>query len=101
MIGLRDAGRASSGHFWRQLRQDDAFVIVDIAVKISCTSLGDEHQTIHDALEQTPVVANEYDRALKFVERFQEFIARIDIEVVCRLIQDQEVGPIEGGHRQH
>ena len=46
------------------------------------------------------VVADEDDGALVVGERVHQRLAAVDVEVVGRLVEDQQVRPVEGGERQ-
>ena len=45
-----------------------------------------------DRLEQGPVVGDQQDRALELGQRVLERLAALDVEVVGRLVEDQDVG---------
>jgi hypothetical protein len=48
-----------------------------------------------------PVVAHQHHRALELVEGDAQRLARRQVEVVGRLVEEQQVGPLPDQHRQH
>ncbi len=64
-------------------------------------ALGDEKKPVGRRLDQAPVMAHQNDRAVEIVERGQEFAARVDIEMIGRLVENEKVGLVERCQRQH
>src|SRR6266700_4112336 len=60
----------------------------DFAVPFECKDVR------RDAIEEPSVVRNDYRAAGKVFERFFESAKRIQIEIVCRLIEEQDIGPL-------
>ena len=83
-------------------RQDELPVIVHVALERLHGAAADEPQAVRAGLDEEAVVADEDDRALVIVDRFHQGRAAVDVEVVRRLVEDQEVGAVEGGepHQQ-
>src|SRR5947209_19547982 len=47
-----------------------------------------------------PVMRDQNDRALVFVQRFDERGAAVDIEMVGRLVEDEQMRRLEGGEAE-
>jgi hypothetical protein len=60
----------------------------------------DQHQAVGGQLDHVAVVADEDDGAVIAVERLDQRLAGIDVEVVGRLVEDQQVRRIAGDQRQ-
>ena len=56
---------------------------------------GQFQDTIAEPAEKRPVVRDEEHRALKVLEGFDEHFLRGQVEVIRRLVEDEEVGWIE------
>src|SRR5829696_1798106 len=72
-------------------------VVVHVAVERAHGAAGDEPKAVGAGLDQEAVVADEDDRTLEVVDRLHQGGAAVDIEVVRRLVEDEEMGPAEGG----
>ena len=46
-------------------------------------------------------MADQHHRAVEIVERLQQLVARVDVEMVGRLVEDQQIGLVERRQRQH
>ena len=77
---------------------------VDVIVHAARIFLGrtaiDQHQAIRRQLDHVAIVADQDDGAGIVVERLHQGLARIDVEVVGRLVQDQEVRCLARDQRQ-
>ena len=60
----------------------------------------DEDEAIGGHLEHVAVVADDQDGAGIVVERLDERLARVDVEVVGRLVEDQHVRRLPRDQRQ-
>ena len=62
----------------------------------------DQHQPVGGQLDHVAVVADEDDRAVIAVQRLDQGLAGIDVEVVGRLVEDQQMRGVAGdqGQRQ-
>ena len=63
-----------------------AHVALDVAARLEGEHAGD------DRVEKHPVVAHDDQRALVFVQPVLEHLEGFHVEVVGRLVEDQEVG---------
>ncbi len=77
-----------------------AAVIVEIAVIGRGRAAGDQPQPIDRGLDQVAVMADEDDGAGKIVERPDQGLAAVDVEMVGRLVEDHQVGAGEGGEAE-
>ncbi len=58
------------------------------------------HSRSDDQLHQVRIVGDQQHRALVFAERANQRVARVDVEMVGRLVEDQQAGRLAGGQRQ-
>ena len=61
----------------------------------------DHPELVAHGAQQRPVVADQHDSAFKFIERHGQRFARGQVQVVGRLVQQQEVGALPDDHAQH
>ena len=75
-------------------------VLVHVAVVGAHGAAAHDPQAVGAGVHQVAVVADQDHRALVVVERAHQRLARIDVEVVGRLVEDQQVRPVEGRQRE-
>ncbi len=80
--------------------ENEVDVIVDAAGIFGRGAILDQHQPVGGQLDHVAVVADEDDGAVIAVERLDQRLARIDVEVVGRLVEDQQVRRIARDQRQ-
>src|SRR6185437_4870172 len=76
--------------FRRARLQEMAAVIVEIAVPRPRRALGDQPQPVGGERQQVPVMRDDDDGAGEIVERRDQRLARLDVEMVGRLVEDEE-----------
>ncbi len=74
-----------------------ARVIVHVAVEGAHAPVFDEPKAIGASLEEVAVVRDHHHRALIFVDRGYQRGARVDVEMVRRLVENKEMRRIERG----
>jgi hypothetical protein len=75
-------------------------VVLDAARVLARGAVIDQHQPVGGQLDHVAVVADQDDRAFELVERLHQRLARVDVEVVGRLVEDQQVRRVAGDQRQ-
>ena len=60
----------------------------------------DQHQPVGGQLDHVAVVADQHDRAVIAVQGLDQRLAGVDVEVVGRLVEDQQVRRVAGDQRQ-
>ncbi len=65
-------------------------VILEVALEGPHRSVGDQPEAVGGELEQVPIMRDEHDGAGEIVDRFDQGLARRDVEVVGRLVEDQQ-----------
>lgn len=78
------------------LRSDALLVLLDVAGELPDGAVLADPQTGTDGLEHGDVVGNHEDAALELVEGPRQGVHGLDIEVVGRLVEDEDVGLGEG-----
>ena len=71
-------------------------VVVEIAVERSYGPVGHDPQAIRAGVDQVAVVRDQDHGARIIVDRLDQRGAAVDVEMVGRLVEDDEVGPGEG-----
>ncbi|CAM2156142.1 conserved hypothetical protein [Paraburkholderia tropica] len=79
----------------------ELLVIVQIAVEGFDAALGDQPEFVAHGAQQRAVVADQHHRPLEFVQRHGERFTRGEVEVVGRLVEQQQVGALPHDHAQH
>ena len=98
MSGLR-FGRAPG---WRVVASEkELSIIVQIAVEWLDLAVGHQQQPLGGGFDQAAVMADQDHRAVEIIQRRQQFVARIDVEMVGGFVQDQQIGLVQGRQRQH
>jgi hypothetical protein len=69
--------------------QKRASIVLEIALERPDAAVRDQPQPVRGELDQVRIVTDQQDRAGKAVDREGESIARIDVEVVGRLVEHQ------------
>ena len=102
----RSAFEALSASRFSRRSPDDAgdqlAVVVEIAVIGVHRAVLDQPQPVGGGLEQMAVMRDQDDGAGKVVQRMDQRFAAVDVEMVGRLVEDEQVRPVEGGkpHQQ-
>ena len=86
--------------FLRFAAQDEVDVILHAAGIFARRAFIDQHQPVGGQFDHVAIMADQDDRARIVVERLDQRLARIDIEMVGRFVEDQEVRRIAGDQRQ-
>ena len=73
-----------------------ALVILEIPLKGPCSPAFDQPQSVGYEFQQMPVVAHQHHGAGEIVDRLDQRFASLDVEMVCRLVEDQKSGRIMG-----
>ena len=66
-------------------------IVVEIAVERRDLAVGDEPQLVGGRAQQVPVVRDDDQRAVVVLQRFGQRLAHLDVEVVGRLVEQQQV----------
>ena len=82
------------------LAQDQVDIIVHAARIFARGAVVDQDKPVGGEFEHMPVVADQYHRAVKPVQGLDQRLTRIDVEVVRRFVEDQQVRRIAGDQRQ-
>ena len=75
-------------------------VVIDATSVLRCAAVLDQHQPIGRELDHVSVVADDDDRTVISIERLNERLAAIDVEVVGWLVEDQQVWRLPSDERQ-
>jgi hypothetical protein len=75
-------------------------VVVDIAVERRHLAVGHHPELVGDQLHQMRVVAHQHDGAVEVVDGVDQRGARIHVEMVGRLVEQQQVRGVARGERQ-
>ena len=81
-------------------RKQLGLVVVDIAVERRDLAVGHHPELVGDQLHQMRVVAHQHDGAVEVVDGVDQRGARIHVEVVGRLVEQQQVRGVARGQRQ-
>ena len=80
--------------------EHEAGVVVHVAGERLDVAIGDEPQPVGDQLDQRAIVGDENHRAVVIVERVEQRATAVDVEMVGRLVQDQQVRRRHGNQVQ-
>ena len=75
-------------------------VVVDAAVIIDRLAVIDQHQPVGGQFDHVAVMADEDHRAVIAVERLDQRLAAVDVEMVGRLVEDQQMRRVARDQRQ-
>ena len=75
-------------------------IILDIALERRDRGVRDQPQTLGDQRDQMRVVGHQYDRTRIAVERLDQRLARIYVEVVGRLVEQQQLRRLPAHERE-
>jgi hypothetical protein len=93
-----DAPRCGPPSFHRATGLDIHAALGGVVLEVAGIHRGgapvDLDDRVRHAADQVTVVRDEHDRSAEGVQRILEHVARLDVEVVRRLIEAQEVGGI-------
>ena len=95
MAGLSPSSAAVAAH-----AENRVAIIVERAVEPRRRAAIDQQQPIGDQPEQMPVVADHHHRPAELGQRLDQSVARLDIEMVGRLIEDQNMRRLAGDQRE-
>ena len=71
--------------------QDELLIVVHVAVEWLHRPVGGQPQAVGHQLHQRAVVGDQDDRPRIFVQRVQQGAAAVDVQVVGRFVEDQDV----------
>ena len=77
-----------------------AAIIVEVALERRHGAVGDQPQPVRHQVDQMGIVADQHDGAGVVVDRLHQRLTGVDVEVVGRLVQDQNVRPGIAHQRQ-
>ena len=80
--------------------QQQAAIVVHVAVVGADAAAVDQPQAVGDQLDQVAVVADDDDRTGELVDRLDQGLAAVDVEMVGGLVEDQELGRVEAHQGQ-
>ena len=80
--------------------QEQTAVVVHVAVIRADPAALDQPQGVRDQLDQVAVVADDDDRTRELVDRLDQGLAAVDVEMVGGLVEDQELGGVQAHQRQ-
>lgn len=89
-IAVADGGTLLAGR--RRGRKDFGLIVVQIPVITRGRASRDEYQLVNGRLDEAPVMADEHHSARKIVQCKQKFLARVDIEMIGRFVQNEQIG---------
>ena len=89
-----------SGRPPRRPRQHQVAIIVEAAVELSSRPVIDQQQPVGDQAKQMPVMADHHHRAAEAGERLDQRVARIDVEMVGRLVENENMRRVPGDQRE-
>ena len=75
-------------------------IVLEIAVELRQPAVGDDQELVGRGAQQVAVVRHEHERAFELRQRDRQRLARFQVEVVGRLVEEQEVGPLPHDQRQ-
>jgi hypothetical protein len=82
-------------------REHPVAVVVEVAVERRDPAAVDEQQRVGRRGEQVAIVRDDDERAVEILQRLGERLAHLDVEVVGRLVEDQELRPATHDQREH
>ena len=71
--------------------EEPAGVVVEVAVERRRAAAVDEDQLVRDRAQQMPIVRDEHDRAFVVLQRHRQRLAHLEVEMVGRLVEQQQV----------
>ena len=69
-------------------------VVVQIAIEGLHRAVSDDQELLGRCAQQVPVVRHQDQRALELRQRYRKRFARLEVEMVGRLIEQQQVGSL-------
>ena len=93
MLFARRAGRLCHDGARFSLSQPVA-IVVQIAVEGLHRAVGHQPQAVGAGAQEMPVVRYQHDRALVLLQSERERVAHLQIQVIGRLVQQQQIGPL-------
>ena len=76
-------------------------VVVEVAVERRDTAVVHEPERVGGRGQQVTVVRDDDERAVEILQRLGQRLAHLDVEVVGRLVENQELRLRAHDHRQH
>src|SRR6516162_4582947 len=76
-------------------------IVIEIAVEALDTGAMHDEQIIDDRPQQVAVVRNEHDGSVVVLKRDREGLPHVEIEMIRRLIEQEQIGPPIRGKREH
>ena len=81
-------------------REHPVAVVVEVAVERRDRAVGDQPQLVGGRAQQVAVVRDDDQRAVVVLQRLGQRLAHLDVEVVGRLVEQQQVGLLPHEQRQ-
>src|SRR6185436_13143179 len=105
LLLARLLGRGLRGSFlflrWRSRGQKPTGIIFQVAVERRRAPRVDEDQLVSDRAQQMPIVRDQHDCAFVVLQRDCERLAHFEVEMIRRLVEQQQVRSPEADERQH
>ena len=76
-------------------------VVIQVTIKGFNTAFGDQPKLIAHRAKQGAVVTDQHDRAFKFIKGHGKRLAGGQVQVVGRLIEQQQIGALPHHHAKH
>ena len=109
-LGALLAAAVAAGRFLLRVRHGFAVgelgaeqpvaVIVQVAVERRQAAVGDDQEFVGGGAQQVPVMGDNQQRALELRQRLGQRLPSLKVEVVGRLVQQQQVGTLPDNERQ-
>ena len=75
-------------------------IVVYVAVERPCSAVGDQQEAVADRPQQRAVVRHQHEAAFEPGQRAGERVAHLEIEMVGRLVEQEQVRPAVDDQRQ-
>src|SRR5688572_14353990 len=80
---------------------EPACVIFEVAVERRGVSRVDEDELVRDRAQQVPIVSDQHDCTFVVLQSDRECLAHFQVEMIRRLVEQQQVGAAEADECQH
>ena len=84
----------------RPSRSHPVAIVVEIAVERRDAAVGDQPQLVGGRAQQVAVVRDDDQRAVEVLQRLGQRLAHLDVEVIGRLVEQQQVRPLPHEQRR-
>ena len=75
-------------------------ILIETAGELPCRSAIDQHEPIGDEPKQMTIVADHHYRAAEACKRLDQRLARVNVEMVGGLVEDQDMRRVAGDERK-